>query len=101
MPGKISFLIMLGGIFQYGLKTTYFKLPVNITVLVADAPTTTFISNRSWPLSYTYILYSGIFTIIDELSLIAGIQRRRSRFTSICSILFEGDTFNCLMNEFP
>src|SRR5205809_1885289 len=101
MPGKISFLIILGGIFQYGLNTIYFKLPVNITVPVADAPTTTSILNRSLLFSYTYILYSGIFTIMKALSFIGGIQRSRSRFTSICSILFEGETFNCLINDFP
>src|SRR4051812_24775624 len=43
-----------------------------------------------------------MFTIIDEeLSLIAGIQRRRSRFTIICSILFAGGTFSCLIKLVP
>src|ERR1044072_10051455 len=99
MPGKISFLTILAGMFQYGLKTMYFKLPVNITVPVADAPTTTSISNCNLPLSYIYILYSGIFTIMDVLSFNGGIQRNRSRFTSICSILFEGETFNCVIKD--
>src|SRR5690348_15605282 len=99
MPGKISFLIILGGIFQYGLKTMYFKLPVNITVPVAEAPTTTSISNCNCPLLYTYILYSGIFTIMDALSFLSGSQRSRSRLINICCSLCDGEIFNCFKKD--
>src|SRR4051794_31094561 len=84
ISGKISVLTIFTGTRQDGLNTIYLRLPEKITVLFAVVPTITFIVKFNLPLSYTYILYSGMFTNMRLGSLTEGIQRSLSRFTNIC-----------------